>query len=236
MAWARFQSFFQSVLQTAKTAVKLLLGRGVYKSYGQTGEDAVALALLRDVVRGTYLDIGAYHPVLYSNTYAFYRRGWSGIAIDPNVTMRPLWSLFRPRDQFVHAGVATNSGTKTFFMFNDGAYNTFDEHEAANRKKDKNLCFVGERQIAVVPLSAILAQYGISKIDFISVDVEGMDLAVLQSHDWSVPPRVIAVESVTFNPDAPYETAVYRYLRERGYRLGGMTAYTLLFVHEGRME
>ncbi len=31
---------------------------------------------------GFYVDVGAHHPMLYSNTYYFYKQGWSGINID----------------------------------------------------------------------------------------------------------------------------------------------------------
>ena len=33
---------------------------------------------------GFYVDIGAHHPKRFSNTYFFYKRGWSGITVEPN--------------------------------------------------------------------------------------------------------------------------------------------------------
>ena len=83
-------------LEVLKTTLKLLLRRSVISSYSQFGEDAVLQHLLKKST-GTFVDIGAYHPVLYSNTYAFYRRGWSGIVIDPNPRFKKLYRLFRPR-------------------------------------------------------------------------------------------------------------------------------------------
>jgi hypothetical protein len=53
-----------------KTFVKLILNRGVGSQFG---EDKVLLTILPK--KGRYVDVGAYHPHLYSNTYALYRGG-----------------------------------------------------------------------------------------------------------------------------------------------------------------
>ena len=73
----------------AKTLLKLVLGRGTFRSYSQFGEDALVNSLFRNKKYGIYVDVGAYHPILYSNTYALYRRGWRGFAIDPNPSLPP---------------------------------------------------------------------------------------------------------------------------------------------------
>ena len=48
------------------------------------GEDIIGSQLLREVKRGFYIDIGANHPVNYSNTFSLYKSGWRGIGIDGN--------------------------------------------------------------------------------------------------------------------------------------------------------
>jgi FkbM family methyltransferase len=215
--------------EVAKTYIKRILGRGVFTSYAQNGEDALVYALLRSVVHGTYVDVGAYHPVLYSNTYAFYKRGWHGVVIDPNESMQPLYKALRPRDTFVHAGVARTKGTQTYFAFSDGAYNTFDPKEAAERKAAAYPHFKEELQVALRPLADILHEQGITHVDFLTIDIEGMDIEALESYDWSMSPKVIAIESHGFNPDRPTDEPVYAFLKAKGYRLEGMAAYTLVF-------
>src|SRR5208337_2713547 len=58
------------------------------KSYSIEAEDllveTVFLVVLKQYGPGTYLDIGAAHPVQHSNTYFFYERGWSGLCVEPN--------------------------------------------------------------------------------------------------------------------------------------------------------
>ena len=73
-----------------KALIKLILGRGVYRSYSVSGEDLIILPFL-PAKGGFYVDVGCYHPILYSNTYRLYRNGWKGIVIDPN---RRLGRLF----------------------------------------------------------------------------------------------------------------------------------------------
>ena len=215
--------------QYVRSLAKLALGRGVRTSYGHQGEDAVLQGMLKWVKRGTYVDVGAYHPVLYSNTYAFYKEGWRGIVIDPNSDMKPLYALMRPRDTFVHTAVGERPEEKEYYMFDDGAYNSFDSVRAHSWKESRGLPIKKTRMVSFKPLAQILKEQGITHIDFLNVDVEGLDLEVLKTHDWSVPTRVIAVEDETFNPDAPRENAIYAYLHDKGYVLAGLVGLTLLF-------
>src|SRR4051812_40394323 len=112
-----------------RTLFKLLCRRGIETSYSQDGEDMLIWSLLRGTT-GTYIDVGAYHPVLYSNTYGLYRKGWKGIVIDANDRFRPLYRLLRPRDRFIHAAVGKEEKKRTYYRYADGAYNTLDDREA----------------------------------------------------------------------------------------------------------
>src|SRR6185312_12734233 len=101
-----------------KTKIKLLLGRGVYKSYSQFGEDIVVQSLLRNVKDGIYVDVGAFDPVLYSNTYHFYKKGWHGLVIDPNPELTKRYAFLRPRDIFINCGISDKNGELTYYSFN----------------------------------------------------------------------------------------------------------------------
>lgn len=215
-----------------KALARRITGRGTFISYSQNGEDAIAHALLRNIKKGIYVDVGAYHPLLYSNTYAFYRRGWSGIVIDPNISLQPLYRILRRRDIFVHGGVGAERTVRSYFSFSDGAYNTFDAREAESCRQINGLNFLGETPVAVRPLMDILAEQDIQRVDFLNIDAEGLDLEVLESHNWDILPRVIAVESRRFNANEPMSDPVYCFLRKRGYVLAGLAIYTLLFIRE----
>ena len=187
-----------------KTFIKLLLGRGIGSQFG---EDEVLVSLLP--AKGTYVDVGAYHPHLYSNTYRLYRKGWSGVAIDPNPDMRILWRLFRHRDPFINCAIG-NKGTAVYYMHRDPAYNGFVQ-QGSNP-------LVGTKIIEVRPLSHFLK----APIDLLNIDCEGMDYEVLQTHDWAISPSVIAIEAQEHGP-------AHQLLLSRGYELYAKKGLTLIF-------
>jgi len=72
------------------------------KSYSQHGEDVHILKLIDTLninkQRDIYIDVGANHPMDLSNTYLFYRKGYRGVAIEPNKELINLFKVFRKRD------------------------------------------------------------------------------------------------------------------------------------------
>ncbi|MFA6279090.1 MAG: FkbM family methyltransferase [Candidatus Paceibacterota bacterium] len=216
------------LLEYLKTKAKLCLGYGVHKSYSQFGEDIILQSFIKETI-GTYIDVGTYHPVLYSNTYALYKKGWRGLVIDPNSSLEPLYGLLRPRDTFIAAGVGAEN-TGQYHMFSDGAYNTFNTENVGAYKRISRLKYFGSVERAIIPLSKIVHNHGVKEIGFLNIDVEGNDLQVLQSYDWSIRPKIIAIESSDFNPDAPQENEIYRLLRSKKYRLAGLSSVSLLWV------
>jgi len=218
-----------TLYDVVRTYIKLLMRRGVRSSYGQFGEDAAVQALLKFVRNGYYVDVGAYHPVLYSNTYALYRRGWSGLAIDPNPDLRGVFRLMRPRDTHVVSAVGTKRERLQYHRFTDASYNTFDGEEAAKRTQARALHALPSIRVEVQPLRDIIAQHKITRIDFLNIDVEGMDIDILESHNWSILPRVIAIEDNSFDMREPQKSAVWQYLNTRGYVLVSLAGPTLVF-------
>ncbi len=220
-----------TIFEIGRSALKLLLGKGTVRSYSQDGEDILAGVFLRNP-KGTYVDVGAYHPVLYSNTYSFYRRGWSGLVIDANQSLRPLYRFFRPRDTFANAGVAREVGEHAYHEFSDGAYNTFSDEEAVTRKAQNYPTYLRTRTLPLRPLRDIIKDAGITQVDFLSIDIEGLDMEALESYDWDMPPRVIAIEDNTFSVEKASLSPAYLFLTAKGYILGALAPRTLIFVKE----
>lgn len=216
------------MINIIKTLLKLLLGRGVRSSYSQFGEDMVVSSLFRSKNPGVYVDVGAYHPTLYSTTYALYRRGWRGLVIDPNRNMRMLFSIFRPRDTFIEAAVG-NAGQYAYYQYADAAYNSLSGAQVRDLEEKKGVKPMLSYSVSVKPLRDILAARGIHSIDYLNVDVEGMDMQVLETHDWNIRPKVITVEDAAFHADAPTQSLAYSFLKGKGYSLVGLAGLTLVF-------
>ncbi len=204
------------------------------KSFSQDGEDVVLLAFFENKkrYRGFFVDVGAHHPVRFSNTWIFYRRGWRGINIDPTPGSMRRFRLLRGRDINLEIGVGSKASSLTFFCFNEPALNTFDPDLAKSRNTGHPYRITKEVSVPIKPLAQILDEtlpQG-QKIDFLTIDVEGLDFEVLQSNDWTkYPAEFVLVEDPNFRPDAPEGSNIYRYLKSQGYRVVATLKRTVMY-------
>lgn len=187
--------------------------------YSQDGEDLILDRLLDGAANGFFVDIGAHHPARFSNTYLFYLRGWRGINVDAQPgSMAPFRSK-RPRDINVECGVGAVAGRATYYQFNEPALNTFSETEMRLKNKPPYR-LVSEVQVPVRPLADLLREHlpAGQAIDFLSVDVEGKDLEVLQSNDWSAyRPRFVLAETLRTELLALSQCPVVGFMTASGY-------------------
>jgi hypothetical protein len=194
-------------------------------SYSQEGEDLILKRVLSDKDDGFFIDIGAHHPKRFSNTYLFYLKGWNGINIDPNIGIMKVFNYSRPRDINIEIGISKNEDNLLYYQFNEPALNTFDKNEAEIKSKNNADIYKITNIIKVktLPLSVILDKY-LKKniiIDFMTIDVEGFDLVVLQSNNWSLyRPKILLVEELRTNIDNIYkESEINSFLKSHNYIL-----------------
>jgi FkbM family methyltransferase len=173
---------------------------GFYSSHSQFGEDMVLRYLTGDAKEGFYVDVGAHHPVYGSNTYNFYRRGWRGINIDASPGSIERFNLLRPRDVNIEACLSSKEGENVeYFMFDQASAscNTVSP-EMALKAKEAGVRLVATRPMRTTTLARVLERHlpaGV-QIDLLSIDVEGLDEAILLSHDWiTYPARIVAFET-----------------------------------------
>ncbi|MBX3303318.1 MAG: FkbM family methyltransferase [Nitrospira sp.] len=182
---------------------------------------------------GFYVDVGAHHPTRFSNTYFFYKRGWRGINIEPNPDVRDLFCSVRRRDIHVQLGVSNLSGELTYYQFNEPALNTFDGESVRFNLKRKQYHLKSTCQVKVERLDTILDLYlpvG-TPIDFLSIDVEGLDLAVLKSNDWErYRPKCVLVEVLNSSLEELINNQVYGFMKKQQYILRAKTYNTVFFL------
>jgi hypothetical protein len=71
-------------------------------------------------------------------------------------------------------------------------------------------------------------------VDVLNIDVEGWDLQVLQSNDWTrYKPEFILVEDHAMYLMKVHENRIALFLQERGYRLIAQTLATSIYQREG---
>lgn len=237
--------FLNSAVKNAKTyiprSVKTLLRRAldcltwdqwIQRSWSQEGEDIVLRRIFERQKDGFYVDVGAHHPKRFSNTYLFYRRGWSGINIDAMPGSMSSFEKTRPRDVNIEMGVAQSTGELDYYVFNEPALNGFSADLADEREKASNPYFVKEViKVAVLPLSEILTHHlGGKNIDFMSVDVEGLDLEVLKSNDWTkYRPKFVLAEVLKSSLHEIEAHPIAVFMKSKGYVLYAKQVNTVFF-------
>jgi FkbM family methyltransferase len=205
-------------------------------SFAQEGEDLV-LARLFPKKDGWYVDIGAHDPYRFSNTALLSARGWRGINVDASEAAVARFQAARPRDINIHAGVGTASASLTFFEFNEPALSTFVEARAKELEAlDRGYQVIRRVTVPVLSLREILERNLPSgqAIDFLTVDVEGLDLEVLRSGDWNrFRPRVLVVEELNVGSiEDLRDRPLVAFLHDRGYRLYSKLVNALFFIDE----
>lgn len=165
-------------------------------SFSQFNEDLLIDLLLESRNQGLYLDIGANDPSFNSNTKRFYDKGWSGINIEPGVDSFKKFCLSRTRDINLNIGVGPVKGKLPFYqVVGDSTLSSFNR-EIAGKMADSFGLTLEEAAIDVLRLEDVFEDYvKNSKVDFMSVDAEGLDLEILQSNDWErFRPALVMVE------------------------------------------
>ena len=205
------------------------------KSYSQEGEDVIVNVLFQElgIKKGFYVDIGAHHPIRFSNTHSLYKKGWNGLNIEPNVSSGKAFILFRRRDKTVHIGIGNKETILDFYVFDEPAINSFDKILSESRDKETPYKLLKTVKIPIMKLETALDKYlpkG-QKIDLMSVDVEGLDMEVLKSNNWEkYKPSVLLVEDLDFDIENINKSEVCRYLKSLGYNIYAKTKRTIIFV------
>jgi len=215
--------------------VKGMLTHGFAKKhYGQWAEDVALTHIFGKQQSGFYIDVGAFHPKHYSNTYLLYKRGWHGINIDPNYASIALFRWYRPRDINLMMGIGQDEGKKTYYEFNHQSCNTFSREQMEHMRTKKFVRYLGERNVPCMPLKNVIAEYAAGKtVDLLNIDVEGLGLDVLRSIDWELTTiRVICVEDDAFDSVNPQRSEIYTFLRDHGYTLSQKVGLSCIYMQK----
>jgi FkbM family methyltransferase len=194
-------------------------------TFSQFGEDLLLQSFFGpDLKKGFYVDVGAYHPILISNTYLFYRKGWSGINIEPNPIHFKLFPEERKNDTNLNLAVSDSKSMVEFSC--DGAFSGIRDksYPFSNRNKDATII-----SVATCTLTEILEKYlpEDKKIDFMTIDCEGHDYNVVKSNDWfKYRPRIVLVEQ----HGRKIEGNIFNHMVSKGYKFYCKIGLTLAFI------
>ena len=170
--------------------------------YSQFGEDRFIADFFKDKKNGFYVDIGCFHPIMFSNTCSLFNKGWKGINIDLNQTSIDLFNIIRPNDQNFCAAISNKIEEKDLFVDHDfSPVNTIQKsfYDSANKEiAFKNLKI---KKITTKKFDEIVKNIkNLNKINFLNIDCEGYDYDVLSSIDIKFyDPELICIETHEVN-------------------------------------
>lgn len=202
-------------------------------SWSQEGEDQILRRIFEGQQSGFYVDVGAHHPMRFSNTYLFYRRGWSGINIDAMPGSMQAFRKVRPRDINLEIGIGVKSGEMEYYIFNEPALNGFSKQISMQRNNDQNSYKVVDVKIIKIKRLADVLDSNVKngqKINFMTVDAEGFDFEVLQSNNWvKYRPEYVLVEILGSRLQDIMENEIFRYMIDNNYEIYAKCVNTVFF-------
>jgi FkbM family methyltransferase len=212
--------------------LKALFYREIKGHFSQYGEDVVIHKMFpRNKTTGTYVDIGAYHPFKFSNTAYLWLKGWSGINVDANQKSIKLFDRIRPTDTnifgaVVSTEVARNHETVPIFFPGDNihAMGTCDALTADERGYSKAI------HVPALTITRILERIPNREIDFLNIDIEGLDQAVLSEIDFNTyQPKVICIEDYANDVSVALKSMITTKLVSAGYLMKARVGPSSIF-------
>jgi FkbM family methyltransferase len=212
------------------------------RSFAQQGEDLILYNLLchdLNLPAPSYLDVGAGDPVLSNNTYALYLTGCRGVLVEPNPALVRKLEAVRPGDVVLGCGVGLEEAADADYYVIRGRWplNTFSVETVAEYRR-QSVADPVEKVIKMplIPINRLMADCFGSAPDLLSIDIEGLDFAVLRTLDFRAH-RPAAICAETKKPGMSHDsTPVAQFLRGKGYVACAGSLYNTIFVDRIRLE
>lgn len=143
--------------------------------YSQNNEEEIILKYFEGQKLGTYLDIGAYDPEVFSNTRALYELGWRGVLVEPaEMNYNVLKEYFKEdkATQIIQTCVGSYDGEITFYDSGGDAIGTTKKEEIQKWIEGGGSTFT-EVVSPICTVQTLLEKAIYKKFDFVNVDTEG---------------------------------------------------------------
>jgi FkbM family methyltransferase len=214
-----------------------LIQTNIHETYGQCNEDLIVEAVLRaQILRHgrkmnsiRYIEIGANHPIQTSGTYLLYKNyGATGVLIEPIPILAEKLKRIRPND-IVISCIITNSNAEkvNLHVHEKSELSSIAADHIARFKQFGGTEKITETIVCKnMHINDFMKRYGSGSVDYLSIDIEGFDMDVLDAMDPSFQPTIIQCE---------HEGRVEQFsqiLSKRGYGLLAMTDVNIIFINK----
>lgn len=214
------------------TASNRILNPYGHVFFGFSAEDQVIQTLLGYPEMGYYVDVGCNQPVRFSNTFAFYLRGWKGLTIDANFRLVELHRRVRPRDTSICCAVSDTEKTVVFTECQEDLLSSISAESATESRSEVPIA--SQKKMRTRSLNSIFMEHSVpTEFDFLSIDVEGYDYEVLLGINLAeYRPRMIVIEMKGFRFENLQSDPICTYLKENGYMLVAFYHINGFFMRE----
>ena len=178
--------------------------------YSQNNEEQLIANYFGDRV-GTFLDLGSNDGITLSNTRALAEKGWSGVCVDasPRAFGR-LEKLYAGQEHIECHWVAMYTRQTWITLHESGSHITNTDtallssvvQEETGRWRPTTEYY--DVRVPAITFDMLLKRSKFKTFDFVSIDIEGMDLAVLQQMDLTALGCQMLVVEVNNNDPKPF--------------------------------
>lgn len=205
----------------------------------QNGEDYLLDRVFGGSSTGFYVDVGAFDGIHLSNTYALDQRGWDGICIEPVAATFRLLTLNRPRAVCLQFAISKTASDTDITVDATGLLSSLSPAEGVVAAGQKAVAVRGlasdrasvhAEPVLTCTLDDVLRKFSPPRrLDVLSIDVEGWELAVLEGFSMTVhSPRVLLLEA----NDSDVRSRIRNSMEEWGYQLGRSLGVNDFFSNE----
>ncbi|WP_145742229.1 FkbM family methyltransferase [Variovorax beijingensis] len=164
-------------------------------SYAQNFEDVILWRALGHIPKGTYVDVGAQHPVVDSVSKAFYERGWRGVHVEPVPAYAALLRQDRPDETVLQVALSDHAGVLDLNVIAGTGLST-GVKAYANTHSSEHGFATEVVQVPMLPMSTALASLNGQQVHWLKIDVEGFEEQVLRGWDSkALRPWIIVIEA-----------------------------------------
>ena len=210
-------------------------------SYSLNAVDLIIDYIFKDKDKGTYIDIGAQHPISNNNTYLLFKKGWKGVNIDLDKKNIDLFKIARPKDINLNYAISDIEKEVDLFFYHDSSpINTLSKNVSNFQKAKVNKI----KKIQTKILDNILENLDFKNhIDYMNIDVEGHEEQVLKGFNIAkYKPSVISIEYLDLNMkklefknndiNNVLNSDLYKYFIRNNYFFVNWLHGDLIFVHK----
>ncbi|WP_415759758.1 FkbM family methyltransferase [Pseudomonas sp. LT1P18] len=206
-----------------------------FVSYAQNFEDVMLWRALKHLNKGFYIDIGAQDPVNDSVSLAFYEHQWRGVHVEPTEQYSSKLRLARPDEVIEQVAIGAGAETLEFYEFSDTGLSTSDD-VIAKKHLDSGYKAV-RRVVPVMSLDTLLEKYRDRDVNWMKIDVEGLEKNVIES--WvksSIRPWILVIESTLPLSQEQSHGDWEGMILAKGYRFVYFDGLNRFYVHEAHAE